>query len=153
MTTGIQQETQVSKPRVTAVIPTRNRADLVCRAVESVLSQTMPELECVVVVDGPDPATSEALARITDSRLKVLALEHNVGGCEARNTGIREARGEWIALLDDDDEWQPTKIEKQLLAAEATTSKFALVEIYDRLTRGRDSALRCPDAAARRLHH
>jgi glycosyltransferase involved in cell wall biosynthesis len=117
MTTGIEQETQISKPRVTAVIPTRNRADLVCRAVESVLSQTMTELECVVVVDGPDPATCEALARITDSRLKVLTLEQNVGGCEARNIGIRAARGEWIALLDDDDEWLPHRLETQLDAA------------------------------------
>jgi glycosyltransferase involved in cell wall biosynthesis len=117
MTIGIEQDNQVSTPRVTAVIPTRNRADLVCRAVESVLSQTMTELECIVVVDGPDPSTSEVLASITDPRLKVVALETNVGGCEARNIGIRAARSEWIALLDDDDEWLPRRLETQLAAA------------------------------------
>ena len=103
-----------SAPRVTGVIPTRNRPDLVCRAVRSVLSQTVTDLECIVVVDGPDPATVEALARIDDPRLKVLALEENVGGNEARNLGVRAARGEWIALLDDDDEWLRERLEKQL---------------------------------------
>ena len=117
MTTGTEQKTQDSTPRVTAVIPTFNRADLVCRAVDSVLSQTMPDLECLVVVDGPDASTVQALARYTDSRLKVLALEKNVGGCEARNIGIRAARGEWVALLDDDDEWLPYRLETQLSAA------------------------------------
>jgi glycosyltransferase involved in cell wall biosynthesis len=110
-------EMNQSAPRVTGVIPTRNRPELVCRAVRSVLSQTVADIECVVVIDGPDSATVEALARIDDRRLKVLALEENVGGNEARNVGVRAARGEWIALLDDDDEWLPQRLEKQLAAA------------------------------------
>jgi len=106
-----------SAPRVTVVIPTRNRPDLVCRAVRSVFSQTVTDLECIVVIDGPDSATMEALARIEDERLKVLALEENVGGNEARNLGAREARGDWVALLDDDDEWLPRRLETQLAVA------------------------------------
>lgn len=104
---------------VSAVIPTRNRPELVCRAVRSVLSQTVREIECIVIIDGPDMATVQSLSQIADPRLRVMALEENVGGCEARNIGARAARGEWVALLDDDDEWLPHRLEKQLAAAAA----------------------------------
>jgi glycosyltransferase involved in cell wall biosynthesis len=103
---------------VSAVIPTRNRPELLCRAVRSVLAQTMPALECIVVIDGPDRETGQALADMDDARIRVIALEDNVGGCEARNIGARAARGVWVALLDDDDEWLPYKLEKQLEAAQ-----------------------------------
>ena len=115
------------KPIVSAVIPTRNRPDLVCRAVQSVLSQTITDLECIVVIDGFDPATVAALAAIADSRLKVLALEANVGGCEARNLGARLAAGEWIALLDDDDQWLPQRLEKQLAAVTGAVAPVTMV--------------------------
>jgi glycosyltransferase involved in cell wall biosynthesis len=104
-------------PIVSAVIPTRYRAELVCRAVHSVLAQTVQAIECIVVIDGPDLATFQSLSEIGDARLRVIALEENVGGCEARNIGARAARGEWVALLDDDDEWLPHKLELQLAAA------------------------------------
>src|ERR1700744_4710601 len=96
--------------KVSAVIPTRNRPGLVCRAVESVLKQTIADLEVVVVVDGPDAATALALQEFHDPRIRCIELQQNVGGSEARNVGIREAQGTWIALLDDDDEWLPTKL-------------------------------------------
>ena len=94
-------------PVVSAVIPTRNRPELLCRAVRSVLSQTIRDIECIVVIDGPDMATVNALREIADARLSVMELPENVGGCEARNLGARAAKGEWVALLDDDDEWLP----------------------------------------------
>ena len=106
-----------SLPLVSAVIPTRNRPELVRRAVRSALDQTYPNLEVVVVVDGPDPATVEALHTLHESRLRVIALAENVGGSEARNIGAREAAGDWIAFLDDDDEWLPNKIDLQMSAA------------------------------------
>lgn len=106
-------------PLVSAVIPTRNRPVLVLRAVKSVLLQTHKNLECIVVIDGPDAATVAALQQVTDPRLHVIALEQNVGGNEARNTGIRAGKGEWIGLLDDDDEWLPNRVEKQLAAISA----------------------------------
>ena len=62
------------KPVVSAVIPTRNRPELVCRAVRSVLSQTVSEIECIVVIDGLDAATVQSLSEIADSRLRVIAL-------------------------------------------------------------------------------
>jgi glycosyltransferase involved in cell wall biosynthesis len=114
-------------PLVSAVIPTRNRPELVCRAVRSVLLQTVREIECIVVIDGPDAPTLHALSEIGDSRLRVLALEENVGGCEARNLGARSARGEWVALLDDDDEWLPCRLEKQLAAAAGSAGPVTMV--------------------------
>jgi glycosyltransferase involved in cell wall biosynthesis len=114
-------------PSVSTVIPTRNRPDLVVRAVMSALRQTFTAIEVVVVVDGPDQVTVQALSEISDPRLRVVALENSVGGAEARNLGVRSSRGQWIALLDDDDEWLPEKIEKQLAAAEASSADHVLV--------------------------
>lgn len=99
---------------VSAVIPTLNRPQLVCRAVRSALSQTYKNLEVVVVVDGPDLATVSALEALQEPRVRIVALPERVGGCEARNIGVKNALGRWIAFLDDDDEWEPSKTEKQL---------------------------------------
>jgi glycosyltransferase involved in cell wall biosynthesis len=104
-------------PRVSVVIPTRNRGETVVRAVQSALAQTFEDLEVVVVVDGPDLATVELLQHNNDPRLRVIALKKSVGGSEARNIGVREAKGEWIALLDDDDEWLPEKLATQMSIA------------------------------------
>lgn len=112
---------------VSAVIPTRNRPELLLRAVHSALQQTYANLEVVVVIDGPDQATSAALAELTESRLRVVQLQASVGGSDARNCGVQQAKGEWIAFLDDDDEWLPTKIEKQMAAAHQTESMLPLV--------------------------
>jgi hypothetical protein len=114
-------------PKVSAVIPSRNRPQIVRRAVQSALSQTCSDLEVVVVVDGPDGITVKVLEQMNDPRVRVIELPESVGASEARNIGAQQARGQWIALLDDDDEWLPTKIEKQLEAAEAATTRFALV--------------------------
>lgn len=101
---------------VSVVIPTRNRPELVCRAIASARKQTYREIEIVVVVDGPDPATLSAIRNLQEPKIKVVSLSESVGGSEARNIGVREARGEWIAFLDDDDEWLPQKLEKQINA-------------------------------------
>lgn len=114
-------------PAVSAVIPTRSRPDLVLRAVRSALGQTFRDLEVTVVVDGPDPATIQSLRQIDDARLRVIELPQNVGGSDARNAGVNAARGEWIAFLDDDDEWFAEKIEKQLHLALESTSRFPIV--------------------------
>jgi glycosyltransferase involved in cell wall biosynthesis len=107
-------------PEVSVVIPTCNRPDLATRAVRSALGQTYEDLEVLVVIDGPDPATEDALAAIPDTRLRVLPLPARGKAPNARNQGARVATGRWTAFLDDDDEWLPEKLDVQLkLAATA----------------------------------
>ena len=114
-------------PRVSVVIPTRNRPELVRRAARSALAQTYKNLEIVVVVDGSDPETVDALVNLGESSVRIHHLAHSVGAAEARNEGVRVASGEWIAFLDDDDEWLPTKLEKQVTAAVQSGNPLAIV--------------------------
>src|SRR4051812_32890412 len=106
-------------PDVSGVIPTLGRPDLVIRAVRSALTQTHDDLEVIAVIDGPDPETRAALALIDDPRLRVLGLPERGGAPNARNAGIEHARAPWTAMLDDDDEWLPTKLEVQLAIAKS----------------------------------
>jgi len=105
------------KSDVTVVIPTRNRPERVVHAVESALAQTYPIAEVVVVVDGPDDATVTALGAIGDIRVRPIVLATSDGGNNARNVGAANAKTEWVAFLDDDDEWLPNKLERQLAVA------------------------------------
>jgi glycosyltransferase involved in cell wall biosynthesis len=114
-------------PLVSAVIPTRCRPQLLGVAIHSALRQTWHSIEVIVVVDGPDPQTVASLGKITDPRLRVIVLAESCGGSEARNAGVRVARGDWIAFLDDDDEWLPEKIERQMCAAHAMPDWFPVV--------------------------
>lgn len=118
-------------PLVSVVTPTRGRADLlISRALRSALAQTLQNIEIIVVIDGPDPVTEAALATVQDSRLRVIALPHPVGGSEARNVGVQAARAQWIALLDDDDEWLPHKLEAQLRLAQTTVQPRPIVACH-----------------------
>lgn len=101
-------------PLVSAVIPTHKRPQLVQRAVRSALNQSYPNMEVIVVIDGPEPQTAKALEALHGPSLRVIELPQNVGQSEARNAGVRAARGGWIAFLDDDDEWLPEKTDKQI---------------------------------------
>jgi len=114
-------------PLVTAVIPTHSRPALVKRAVQSALNQTYPGIEVLVVVDGPDGCTCKELASICDARLRVIELPKRMGGSDARNYGMDSARGKWIALLDDDDEWLPEKTEVQMRLAGRSSFRYPIV--------------------------
>jgi len=107
-----------ASPLVSVVIPTRNRQQLLARSLASASNQTYKNIEIIVVIDGPDPATVDYLTTVPDARLRVVPLKENVRGGEARNIGVRTATGSWIAFLDDDDEWLPMKVEQQVLAAQ-----------------------------------
>jgi glycosyltransferase involved in cell wall biosynthesis len=108
-------------PLVSVVIPTRHRPKLVMRAIHSVLSQTYREIELIVVVDGPDEATVNAVQAVADSRLQLVVNPRSLTAAGARNVGADHAKGEWIAFLDDDDEWSPNKLERQMTFANGAT--------------------------------
>jgi glycosyltransferase involved in cell wall biosynthesis len=103
----------VTAGTVTVVIPTRDRDHLLRRALASVAAQTLPPLEVVVVGDGCTPDIGDELGL----DVRVVVAPAGTGAGECRNIGARQARGDWVALLDDDDEWLPTKLERQLAAA------------------------------------
>jgi len=114
-------------PIVTVVIPTRHRPALMLRSVRSALAQDLSDLEVIVVIDGADPESFEAIATISDPRLSTAYLADSVGGSQARNIGIQMGRGEFVALLDDDDEWVPSKLSSQLALARASQCRFPVV--------------------------
>jgi glycosyltransferase involved in cell wall biosynthesis len=101
--------------KVSVIIPTYNRQARVLRAIDCVLAQTSPVDEIIIVDDGSTDGTAEAIHARHGSRIKVLR-QGNQGVSAARNNGIREAQGEWIAFLDSDDVWLPTKMESQFEA-------------------------------------
>jgi glycosyltransferase involved in cell wall biosynthesis len=118
----------VATPDVSVVIPTFGRPALVLRAVRSALAQTLESIEVIVVVDGPDDQLTEAaLATINDIRLHVIKLPAQGGAPNARNVGVRAALAPWTAMLDDDDEWLPTKLATQLALARSSQSKMPIV--------------------------
>lgn len=110
----------MNDPLVSVVIPTYGRSHLLSRAIESVLSQTYSNVEIFVVDDNgretPQQKETEEklLEYIQNNLVTYLKHENNAGGSAARNTGIKASSGDYIALLDDDDEWFPQKLEKQI---------------------------------------
>ena len=111
------------RPLVSVVIPTFNRVQQTIAAIESVLAQTYPNLEVIVVDDGSTDGSDEAIQRFisqkTNGRHPIIFLgQPNQGASIARNTGIAKARGEYIAFLDSDDAWLPEKLDWQIQALE-----------------------------------
>ena len=104
---------------VTVVVPAYNRDSTIRRCIESVRAQTYPHWELVVVDDGSTDGTREATRAVAGDEPRVRLVEHGHrrGAQAARNTGIREARGEWIAFLDSDDEFLPHSLESRLYRA------------------------------------
>jgi glycosyltransferase involved in cell wall biosynthesis len=101
---------------VTVVIPTRNRIALLTRVLRSVQAQRGISFEIIVVDDHSIDETSEVIASLGDDRIRVLRTERPGGAAAARNLGMGEAAGRWIAFLDDDDLWAPDKLARQLEA-------------------------------------
>jgi len=104
---------------VSVVLPTYNRADTLPKAVESVLTQTYGDLELIVVDDGSSDGTQAMLDAVSDGRVRVVRNPVNHGVSAARNRGIAEARGRYIAFQDSDDSWRPRKLERQVALLEA----------------------------------
>ena len=120
-------------PLVTVIIPTYNRAGTIRRSIESVLQQSYKELEVIVVDDCSSDNTVRQIESFSDTRIKVIRLSRNRGANFARNVGIGEARGEFIAFQDSDDEWLKDKLELQLKHMAETKKKvcFCPYTLYD----------------------
>jgi len=143
----ISSETSGMAPAVSVIIPTYNRAHLVGRAIRSVLNQTYQDFEIIVVDDGSTDNTEEVVKSFNDPRIRYIRHEKNRGGSAARNTGIRAARGEYIAFLDSDDEWLPTKLEKQIELLETAPAIGAVYSGYVVIQEGRPLELYRPKRA------
>lgn len=113
------------EPLISVVIPVYNREKTILRALNSVLMQTYSNIEVIVVDDGSTDSTAQIVSSCADERVRLICLSGNQGANRARNRGITEAKGEYIAFQDSDDEWLTDKLEKQLAYMFRTDTKAA----------------------------
>ena len=104
----------MKKSFVSVIVPTYNRANLISETIESILNQTYKNFELIIVDDGSTDNTEEVIRKFKDSRIKYIKTDNWGGPARPRNTGIKKAKGEYIAFCDDDDIWLPKKLEKQI---------------------------------------
>jgi len=115
----------VSSPSVAVVIPTHDRAALLRRTLASVLSQREVDLEVIVVDDGSNDLEAREVRRCEGERVRVVRNDDARGVAAARNLGAGETDATWVAFCDDDDLWTPTKLARQIAAAETTARRWA----------------------------
>ena len=111
-------------PRVSVIIPTYNRAEFLHSAVQSALNQTFKDLEIIVSDDKSTDHTKEVVRSFKDERIKYICNKGNKGVSAARNTAILASKGEYIAFLDDDDEWLPDKLQRQVEVLDKSQTKI-----------------------------
>ena len=114
-------------PKVSVIIPTYNRAEFLCSAITSVLNQTFHNFEIIVVDDASQDHTREVMNSLGDKRIRYIRHEKNKGVAATRNTGLVNAKGTYIAFLDDDDEWLPEKLQKQFNLLESCQNIVGVV--------------------------
>ena len=113
---------------VSVVIPTKNRATIISDSIESVIHQTYTNFELLIVDDGSTDETEQIIAVFLkkDKRISFF-INEGVGGNAARNTGIKNAKGKYIAFNDDDDIWMPDKLKKQVKLFESLPESYAMI--------------------------
>lgn len=134
------------RPLVSVIIPTHNRAEMLNRAIRSVLNQTFEDFEMIVVSDGSKDNTEQVVKSFDDSRIRFLKHETLRGASAARNTGLRAAQGEYIAFLDDDDEWMANKLEVQTPVIQKSRPEVGLVYAWmEYFENGKSVGVRAPE--------
>lgn len=113
-------------PTVSIMMPFLNREATLPRAIQSVVAQTYQDWELIAVDDGSTDRSVEVVQGFNDSRIRVVRHERNLGVAAARNTAVQASTGEFIALLDSDDEWLPTKLERQVSALRADEKRRSI---------------------------
>jgi glycosyltransferase involved in cell wall biosynthesis len=125
-------------PAVSVIIPTYRRSALLASAIQSVLNQTFQDFEIVVVDDNSGDDTERVVRSFPDPRISYIAHRTNWRVAAARNTGVLNSSGELVAFLDDDDEWLPEKLERQIgllrRCSEVTGAVYTGFEMTDRQT-------------------
>ena len=114
-------------PRVSVIIRTHDRPLFLARAVRSVLAQDFTDYEIIVVDDGSKRAAHAAIADLLEPRIRTIRHAASRGPVEAGNTGLAHATGEYTAFLDDDDEWLPRKLRRQVAVLDASAPDVAWV--------------------------
>lgn len=115
-------------PKVSVVIPTYNRPDKIFSTIASVVKQTFTDIEIIVVNDSEDnKSVQDVIDKFDDKRIRVLRNKRTKGANGARNTGLENANGKYIAFLDDDDLWYPDKLQKQLIKFNESSNKIRFV--------------------------
>ncbi len=112
--------------RISVVIPTCNRLELVTRSIQSALAQTLADIEVIAVINGDDRTTVVGLKSIEDHRLRVFQIPE-AGASLARMAGVQAATSDWIAFLDDDDEWMPEKLDHQWRLAQTHPATWPII--------------------------
>ena len=120
-------------PFISIIMPTHRRSQLIDRALSSVLGQSFQDFELIVVDDNGSGseeqlATQKVVESKCDDRIHYMVNEFSLGGSEARNVGIRSARGEWIGFLDDDEDWLPVKLERQVSLIRAVSHEVGAID-------------------------
>lgn len=116
-------------PEISVIIPTYNRAHLISRAIQSVLDQSYQDFEIIVLDDCSTDDTEELIKELKkkDERIRYIRHEKNKGPAAARNSGIKAAKGEYIAFQDSDDEWLPEKLYKHMMIFKKVEKKIGVV--------------------------
>jgi glycosyltransferase involved in cell wall biosynthesis len=114
---------------VSVILPLYNKAAYIRRALDSIAGQTYPDFEVLIVNDGSSDGSETIAAGYPDPRFRVIH-QANAGPGAARNRGIAEARGEWVAFLDADDEWNPDFLMRSLEVAEDQGPVAAVTSSY-----------------------
>ncbi len=120
---------------VSIITPTFNSSKFITVTINSVLKQTYKNWELILIDDASTDNTSEIISKCTikDSRIKIIQLKQNGGAAEARNYGIKHAKGKYLAFLDSDDCWLPEKIEKQLQFMKANNIYFSYTDYFRKI--------------------
>ncbi len=126
-------------PLVSVIIPTRNRCFLLARAIESVLKQNYSDIELVIVDDASEDSTKETVNNYRQRFRNIKYIRNNLRcrGAKSRNIGLANVYGKYIAFLDDDDEWLPGKILKQVKVLEENLDVGAVSCWYNKVYKGR----------------
>ncbi len=122
-------------PRTSVVLATYKRQDVLPRAIRSVLQQSCPDWELLIVDDEPDDETRRIVQGFADPRIRYLAHPENRGLSAARNTGILHARGRYIGFLDDDDEFLEDKIRLQARLLDESPEETGVVSCFEEIQR------------------